>query len=221
MNTRYFRLSLLVLVPVLLCGCASSGLQGFDAGSPKNSIPFFDRPAVEEARVIAVPPMLGDIDGWSEVVAEKLSASRAAIVPLPKLEQALRQHRKELQDAGIEDRPEVLAKLGRAVQADAVVNGIVLSHDNRSELIVQLIASKDGRVLWWQAADFSAESIRPDRSDQDVLVTRMLTPLVLHAGRKTRPVMQGSPQKADPAGRQDRRTKPSRKPETDENISPM
>lgn len=221
MNTRFFRSSLLILVTALLCSCASSGLRGIDAGSPKNSVPFFDRPAVEEVRVIAVPPMLGDIDGWREALVERLASSRAVIVPQQKLDQALRQYRKELADAGTEERPEVLARIGRFVQADAVVNGIVLSQDSRSELIVQLIASRDGRVLWWQAVDFSVENIRPDRKDQDVLLSRLLTPLVLTAGRKARPALQGAPQKTEPDGRQDRKTKPSRKPEADENISPM
>lgn len=228
MNERFFRSYLLFACFVFLVGCASSGQSGFNAAEPKNSIPFFDRESVEEARVIAVPPFLGDIDRWREEAAEKLSASKAAIVPAAKVDQALRALRKDLANADVEERPEILNRIGRAVQADAVVNGIVFAKDGKNELIIQLIATKDSRLLWWQAIDFSLTAGKAEKADQDALLTRMLSPLVLHAGKKARPAPQGALPKSDADGRQDRKAKPAKKPDksapqddNSENISPM
>ncbi len=215
---------------LLLTGCASMG-QKFSAGEPKNSLPFTARDLVEEMHSIAVPPFSGDGQAWHEAAQEVLAqAPRASVIPQKNLDAAIKNTKKDLSLLQPEERVEYAARWGRAVQADAVLNGVILSRDNRHELILQLISSRDARVLWIQAADFSFKGDQVSRNDQKELLHKMLSPLFPLLGSRERPVQsrQEMQQRTEPDQKPDKRSKPSRKPgkgvkpePQPEDVSPM
>jgi hypothetical protein len=120
-----------------------------------------------------------------------------------------------------------------------VLNGIILSKEDRHELILQLISSKDSRVLWFQAVDFSFKDNQIAKSDQKELLNKMLSPLIPLLGKRERSGLPSQPkqelqlktepeqkpateQKSDPQSKGDKKTKPSRKPQqAPEDVSPM
>ncbi|MBI5073980.1 MAG: hypothetical protein HZB62_02235 [Nitrospirae bacterium] len=230
---------------LLLAGCASIG-QKFSAGEPKNRLPLLAKDRAEEVQNIAVPPFSGDSHAWHEAALEVMAQSpKSALIPQKKLDSAIKAAKKEPAHLLPEERIEYTGRLGRSVQADAVLNGMILSRDDRYELILQLVASRDSRVLWFQAADFSFQGDQITKNDQKELLSRMLSSLMPVLGKKDRPVPQAQPkqelqqktepdqrseqpQKPDQMPRSEKKAKPSKKPEKDvrppqaaEDVSPM
>jgi len=214
----------------LLAGCVSMG-QKFSAGEPKNSLPFMSKDLVEEMHSIAVPPFSGDSQSWHEAAQEVMAqAPKASLVSQKKLDSAIKTAKKDPSLLSPEERIEYVSRLGRAVQADAVLNGVILSRDDRHELILQLVSSRDSRVLWLQSADFSFKGEQISKTDQKELLHKMLSPLFPLLGSKERPVQprQEMQQRTEPDQRPDKKSKPSRKPgkgvrpePAPEDVSPM
>lgn len=215
---------------LLLAGCASMG-QKFSAGEPKNSLPFMSKDLVEEMHSIAVPPFSGDRQSWDEAAQEVLAqAPKASVVPQKKLDAAIKNSKQDPMLLQPEERVEYAARWGRAVQADAVLNGVILNRDDRHELILQLISSRDARVIWIQAADFSFKGEQVSRNDQKELLHKMVSPLFPLLGSREKPVQsrQEMQQRTEPDQRPDKKSKPSRKPgkgvkpePLPEDVSPM
>jgi len=192
---------------LLLAGCASVG-QKFSAGEPKNSLPFMAKDLVEEMHSIAVPPFSGDRQAWHEAAQEVIAqAPKASLIPQKKLDAAIRTTKKDPALLLLEERIEYVSKLGKSVQADAVLNGVILSREDRHELILQLVSSKDSRVLWVQTADFSFKDNQITRSDQKELLNKMLSPLIPLLGKREKP-----------SRKPDKGVKPQQAPE---DVSPM
>jgi len=172
---------------LLLVGCASPG-QKFSAGEPKNSLPFLAKDLVEEAQSIAVPPFSGDSHAWHEAALEVMAqSSKSSLIPQKRLDSAIKATKKDPALLSPEERIEYTGRLGRSAHADAVLNGMILIRDNRHELILQLVASRDSRVLWSQAADFSFKDNQIAKSDQKELLNRMLSPLIPLLGKREKP----------------------------------
>lgn len=181
-------LSFLALAP----SCSSTPFSGFNSGVEKNSLPFMGKERIRQVHSIAVAPFYNDKQNWGSAAYRTLSsAARIKAIPSEKIEAVMKQKKKDLPAIEPENRIENLAELGRVLRADAVLNGIILRHENRNELILQLISSPDSRVLWWQAVDFSSKGNSPRVSDQQVLLKKMLGPLMLHLGQNER--IPGSP----------------------------
>ena len=213
----------------LLAGCATVG-QKFSAGEPKNSLPFMSKDMAEEMHSIAVPPFSGDGQAWHEAAQEVIAqAPKASIIPQKKIDSAVKTARKDPGHLSPEERIEYVSRLGRAVQADAVLNGIILSREDRHELILQLVSSRDSRVLWLQSADFSFKGDQVSRNDQKELLHKLLSPLFPLLGSRDRPVQQKQEmQRTEPDQKSDKKSKPSRKPgkgvrpePAPEDVSPM
>ncbi len=232
-------------VLLLFAGCASMG-QKFYAGDPKNSLPFMAKDLVEEMHSIAVPPFSGDSHAWHEAAQEVIAQSpKASLVSQKKLDSAIKTAKRDPSLLSPEERIEYTGRLGKSIQADAVMNGMVLSREDRYELILQLISSKDSRVLWFQAADFTFKGQQLMKSDQKELLNKMLSPLIPLLGKrekpfipaqqkqeiqqKSEPEQKSEPQqKSDQQPKSDKKTKSSKKPDrgvkpelSPEDVSPM
>jgi hypothetical protein len=232
-------------VLLFLGGCVSAG-QKFSAGEPKNSLPFLAKELIEELHSIAVPPFSGDRLAWHEAAQEVLAqAPKASLIPQKNLDSAIRTTNQDPVLLLPEERIEYVSNLGKSVQADAVLNGIILGREDRYELILQLVSSKDSRVLWFQAADFSFKDNQITKSNQKDLLSSMLSPLLPLLGKREKPVLPAqstqeikhkvepvqkpeAQQKSDPQPKSDKKTKPSRKPDKGtkpqqepEDVSPM
>lgn len=233
------RINTIVISVLLLFGCASVGHK-FSAGEPKNSLPFLAKDLVEEVQSIAVPPFSGDSHAWHEAAQVLISqAQKSARISQKKLDAAVKSTKMNPALLSPEERVDFAGKLGRSLQADAVLNGMILSRDDHHELILQLVASRDSRVIWIQAADFSFNGNEISRSDQQQLLDRMLSPLIALLGKRDkhgmpaqqrREIQQKSEpelipqgeQRSDPQSGNDKKTKPFRKPvQAPEDISPM
>lgn len=169
-----------------LGACITPG--GFSAGDLKNSFPLWERNLVEEVQVIAVPAFHGDSGGWRELSQELItSVPRLTVVPYRKVEASLREARRDLPRIAPDNRAEALVAAGRAVQADAVLNGVLVKKDERTEIVLQLLSVHDSRVLWWQAADYSLSGDTLPRTDQKALLAKMLEALFPRLARRERP----------------------------------
>jgi len=241
-----FRKNIIITaVLLLLAGCASMG-QKFSAGEPKNNLPFMAKDLVEETHSIAVPPFSGDRHSWHEATQEVIAqAPKAVLIPQKKLDTAIKAAKKDPALLSPEERIEYAGRLGKSVQADAVLNGMVLSREDRHELILQLVSSKDSRVLWFQAADFTFKDQQITKSDQKELLNKMLSPLIPLLGKREKALMPAQPKqemqqkldpdqkpepqlKSDQQPKPDRKAKPSKKPDrgvkpglSPEDVSPM
>jgi hypothetical protein len=220
----------------------------FRAGTDKNSIPLFAKERVGEVHTIAIPSFFNDQHAWREVAAETASSSTTiTIIPSEETESAARDGKKDLASVPPDERPEFLTKIGTAVHADAVLNGLIITGQESNEIILQLISSGDGRILWWQATDFTYKGDRPSRQDQRILLNHMLSQLLVHTGRRNKqqniaPVRQNpetqpkaeqelkseTQQKPDTQPKSEKKQKPSRKPgrgtrpqTAPDDISPM
>lgn len=246
MKNYIFRNSFIVsLTLILLTGCASTG-QKFSAAEPKNRLPFLAKDLVEEMQSIAVPPFSGDSHAWHEAAQEVMVRSpKSSLISQKKLDPAIMALKKDPALLSPEERIEYAGRLGRSVNADAVLNGMILSRDNQHELFLQIVASKDSRVLWFQTADFSVQDNQITRSDQKELLNRMLSPLLPLLGRKGKPVPAAQPKQeiqpkivpdqkpeqqhtTDQQPRSEKKTRPSKRPLKDvkppqpaDDISPM
>ena len=215
------------------------------AGEPKNSLPLTGRESLEYVHSIAVAPFYGDTVRWREITQNVLASSagaRFSVIPSQKVDAAAAGMARDLQAAGPQSRGDLLAGVGRQIDADAVVNGVILWKET-PELIIQVISSRDGRVLYWQAADFTMKDVPPSDGPQQ-LIRKMLGPVVDNAGRKERPLAAspkpevetqpkaevrqdaGQAPRPEPPQKHERKQKPDKrkgaKPSpADEDVSPM
>ena len=172
-----------------MSACASTGaFSKFSAGEMKNSLPLFDKEAVEETHYVLIPAFYNDNNNWRQLTNEALLFAKINIVP-EKTEQVIGAGKKKLSLLSPQERVDHLGQLGRSLRTDAVINGMVLTKDNRSELVLQLISSKDSRILWWQAADFSMKDDTDAQDQQKALLSGMLSTLIQYIGTKEKPVI--------------------------------
>lgn len=231
-----------LLTLIVFLSCAT---PGFQAGDLKSSLPVTAPAVLAEIHSIAVPPFFGDTVQWRQLTHEALAEARnrLSVIPLQKVDSAAGAMKKEFQLAGADARIEPLQKLGRKLQADAVVNGVVLQKD-RPEIVIQIISSQDGRVLFWQSAEFSMKE-GPSVQGQKELLAQILGPVKDLAGTRDKKVTapahspaseirpaveprheaEPQPKPAQPQ-KSDRRQKPEKKkssplPPADDNLSPM
>lgn len=236
--TRISAVSFLFAV-VLLQGCATlQHPDRFTSGRPKNSLPFFAKERLEESRTLLVPAFLGDLDGWRDMSVDVLGRSSAIdLVSGEKTAHAMRSSGRDLSSLSIDERPAVLLSACRAVRSDAVLNGLILINGDENELILQLISCRDGRILWWQAVEFSGRAA-PDSETQRRVVSELLQPLLDRLGKRSGPshlqetppergFTQPSPsEQKGPADPQKEKRQQPRKPDSapparTDDISPM
>jgi hypothetical protein len=221
-------------------GCASTGTSPLmHVGEPKNSIPFLDKSRIEALKSIAVFPFHGEQLKWHEAAGEIISASGTlSVIPSREVATALKYSKKDLASVSQDDRAGLLSSLGRAVQADAVLNGYILKRIRQQELILQVISTKDSRVLWLQAVDLSfPEDL--SLSEHTEILSFVLSPLLEHAGKSRKKASpraspaqrkqnagssSGSPRQEKPAVKDSplspaAKTKPGGKP--DQNPAPL
>ncbi|HAM51987.1 MAG TPA: hypothetical protein DCP92_15345 [Nitrospiraceae bacterium] len=216
----------LIFLLVFLHACASTkALPGFSAGEQKNSLPFMEKKLLEEVHSVAIPPFYGDDAGWRHITGEVIASSpRLSVIPPEKTDGKAG----DAFSVMPEERLDFLGNLGKSVEADAVLNGVILNKEKSHELILQLISSEDSRILWWQAVDihFPAGSLSP--SDQKAVLSQMLDPLIAHVGKREKPVRpvapeavkeepsnSGSLQQKDLVPKGDGQQQPLTKPKTD------
>jgi hypothetical protein len=230
----------------LLNACASTNVfSKFSSGKLKNSLPLFDKDNIEETHSVSIPPFFNDNDNWSGLTQEILSSTKISIVPSEMTANALKAGGNNLDILSPEERAVYLISMTKSLEADAVLNGLIITNDNNSELVLQLLSSKDSRVIWWQAVDFSAKQGAVVQTEQKALLAQMLSPVLQHIGKKekpvvipvqplqptieTRPKIEIRPVKpAEPQLKTDIKPKPKKKQEKDQkspapadNISPM
>jgi len=198
----------LLALLLALAACASTKpVQNFTSGEEKNRLPFFEKSLLEEVHSITVPPFYGDRHGWRNSVLEVIASSeRLHILPQENMAGVTSESNGTV-SPGPEDLPDFLAGLGRSAGSDAVLNGIILESKDRHEIILQLIASRDARVLWWQAEEFAFTSSAPSPSDQEKMMAEMLNPLLAHLAKKEKPVIAETPPRCDGRSQGDAETK--------------
>ncbi len=170
----------------LLPACGTTGLSSsVTAGEPKNSIPFFDKGLVEKVHSIAVPPFDGDQQSWQTVAIDVLSSEgKISVISRETISTFLRSSLKDLSSMNQEERLVFMSRLGREVQADAVLNGVFFSTSGRNEIILQVVSAKDSRILWWQAVDLNFRTDGVSPSDQKKVLSSLLGPLRAQMGKK-------------------------------------
>jgi len=195
-NNSLLSLALACLL-LSMSACASTGVGSkFSAGEMKNSLPLFDREAVEETHSVSIPAFYNDNNNWRQLTYKALLFAKVDIVPSEKTEKAMDTGKKKLSLQSPEERADYLGEIGKSLRTDAVLNGMVLTKDNRSELVLQLLSSKDSRILWWQAADFSIKGDISVEDQQTAFLSGMLSTLIWHIGNKEKPVI--APEKHQP-----------------------
>lgn len=211
-----------------MSACASSGK--FSAGEMKNSLPLLDTDAVDETHSVTIPAFYNDNNNWRQLTYETLLFAKINIVPSEKTEQAVVSGKKNLSLLSPQERADYLGQIGKTLRTDAVINGMVLTKDNGSELVLQLISSKDSRILWLQSADFSMKDGAATQDQQKTLLSKMLSTLIEHIGTKDKPVIAPSkhqpkteePPKTDTLPKTQKKYKKDIKPAPPaEEISPM
>ncbi len=202
-SSRFFSLFAFLCVLVFLSSCAPIGrYPSVTVGDPKNSLPFFEKDLVEELHSIAVPPFMGDQHTWHELAIEILSSSkRITVTPSGKMNAALKNSKKDLSSLRPEERPAFIAGIGRAMQTDAVMNGVILDKEGHNEMILQVISSKDARIIWWQAVDFTFSNGGMTRPNQKKVLSSLLSPFLMHAGKREVPVQLQTKQEPEPSSR--------------------
>ncbi len=173
----------MVSLTASLSSCVTTGMK---AGPPKNSMPVSGREMLEEVNIIAIPPFYGDSQNWKEVVYEVLfPAKKISVLPPDRVDAAIRSKIPDFAALRSQDRGSALAKTGRGLEADAVMNGMLLPReDQQSELVIQLISLTDGRVLFWQAVDLSPGDGQMEHTAKKALLSEMLAPVFEHAGKR-------------------------------------
>ncbi len=186
----------LVCLLLSMSACASNrAVSKFSPEEMKNSLPLFDKEAVEETHSVFIPAFYNDNNNWRRLTYEALLFARINIVPSEITEQATGKNKLSLLSP--QERADYLGRIGKSLRADAVINGMVLAKDNGSELVLQLISSKDSRILWWQAADISLNEATAIGDQQKALVSKMLSTLVEHIGTKDMPVIAPAKRRPD------------------------
>lgn len=215
---QFYKIILFAIISAFLTlGLHSCASTGFSAGEQKNSLPFMGKELLEDIHTIAVPDFYGNRDSWRETTHEIMSSvKRISVISPSKVDNAVKNSRKDLSVLDTDERFDFMGRLGRTLHADAVINGLVISKDNHNEIILQLISSKDSKILWWQAVEFRGET--PSPSDQKDLLTRMLSPLLAHIGRSEKPASVSAPQqqpKSEQEPKADTQPKSGTKPKSD------
>lgn len=231
------RIAFFLIVISAILSCVTSGMK---TGAIKNSIPVTGRELLEEVHVIAIPAFYGDRQNWKEISYEVLfSSKRIKVLPPDQVDAAIKRQSPDFGSVKSQDRGSALARAGKGLPADAVINGMVLPKDDEAELVIQLISLTDGRVLFWQAVDLAPKDGQIGHDAKKAALAEMLAPVLDHAGKrkKTAPVPAGiqpkteprpvvtepqpaAPLKADPPKpeKKPRKSRPSR---PSDSISPM
>lgn len=214
-----------------MSACASTGVfSKLSSGEMKNSLPLFDRGAVEETHSVSIPTFYNDNNNWGRLTYEALLFAKIDIVPSEKTEQAIGAGKKNLSLLSPQERADYLGQIGKSLRTDAVINGMVLTKDNKSELVLQLLSSKDSQILWMQAVDFSMKDGAAAQDQQKALLSKMLSTLIQHIGTKNKPVIVPAKQQpiTEEQPKTDTRPKSQKKYKKDikpappaEEISPM
>jgi hypothetical protein len=160
---------------LLLHACASTQ---FTAGEQKNSLPLMERDLIEEVHSVAVATFFSDSNNWKGLAEETLSIPGLSVVTAGGT---------DLSTLGPDNRREALVKLGRSLRSDAVLNGVLITGVDRGEIIVQLISTKDSRLLFWQAADFTHKGGPIDPNAQRELLSKMFGPLLANIATREKP----------------------------------
>jgi len=164
----------------------------------KNSIPFFERERIAQVRSVMILPFHNGDAGWKTQASDLFSAVPGLSVVIPdRFEMLIRGQNRSLDQVDLEERPAALGFLGRALDADAVLNGIILMRGDRQEVILQLVASEDARIIWWQAAEYPSGPLSGDEK-KDIL-SGMLSPLIGKLAQKEKSRLQSV---GEPAARQ-------------------
>lgn len=180
---RFYAFFLLIS---LLSACAT---PAFKAGADKNSMPLFGKHEVAAVRVLSIPPFFGDEGPWRELAADAVAhGSQITVISSEQTDAALIRNGVDLSSVSFDKRPEVLVRTGRSVNADAVLNGLIIRNQKSNEIILQLISTQDSRILWWQAVDFADTKGGPSDDDRKALLTHMLSQFYLHAGKSEKPM---------------------------------
>ncbi len=220
-----------VLPLLLLHACASTQ---FTAGEQKNSLPLMERDLIEEVHSVAVATFFGDSNNWKGLAEETLSVPGLSVVTAGGT---------DLSTLGPDNRREALVTLGRSLRSDAVLNGVLITGEGRGEIIVQLVSTKDSRLLFWQAADFAYKGGPIDPNAQRELLSKIFGPLLANIAKREKPptpqplqqpvaetlrktdIKPAEPEtlpKIEKKPRSDRRHDKGRKPSSPpEDISPM
>lgn len=171
---------------LLLTSCASMKTQqGTGTTGLKNSLPLFERELLENVGSIAVLPFYGDRHNWKNTAYNViLSKAKVQVISNEKIERAIKESRKNISNLKPSDRVEILSRIGRSLQSDTVLNGVILATENHSEIILQLISSSDGRVLWWQAVDLQLDDNQAAPSEQIFILKKMLEPVFMYLGKR-------------------------------------
>jgi hypothetical protein len=215
---------------LLLHACASTQ---FTAGDQKNSLPLMEKDLIEEVHSVAVAPFFSDRNNWRGSAEETLSIPGLSVVTADGA---------DLSTLGPDNRRDALVKLARSLGADAVLNGVLIPGEDKGEIILQLISTKDSRLLFWQAADFVYKEGPIDPDAQRELLSKMFRPLLANIATRekppapqpsrqptaetppkidTRPEVEVQP-KTEKKPKSDRRHDKGRKPSpSSEDISPM
>lgn len=164
-----------VLPLLLLHACASTQ---FTSGEQKNSLPLVEKGLIEEVHSVAVAPFFNDSGNWRGSAEETLATPRLSVVTAD---------RADLSALGPDDRRDALVELARSLGTDAVLNGVLIPGEGRGEIVVQLISTKDSRLLFWQAADFVNKGDRIDPNAQRELLSKMFAPLLANIANRERP----------------------------------
>ncbi len=234
------RLPRILLFIVFISAVFSCVTPGMKAGTIKNSVPVAGRELLEEVHVIAIPAFYGDVQNWKEVSYEVLFPSkRIKVLPPGQVDATIKKQNPDIGTVKSQDRGSALARAGRGLPADAVINGMILPKDDAAELVIQLLSLTDGRVLFWQAVDLSPKDGQIGHEAKKAVLAEMLAPILEHAGKKKKaapvpPALKqeaepkpavaepqpSEPPKADPPkpDRKPRKSRPSRTPDP---ISPM
>jgi len=230
-HLRKFLLVIAALPLLLLYACASTQ---FTAGEQKNSLPLMEKDLIEEVHSVAVATFFGDNNNWKGLAEETLSIPGLSVVTAGGT---------DLSALGPDNRREALVKLGRSLRSDAVLNGVLITGEDRGEIILQLISTGDSRLLFWQAADYTHKGAPIDPYAQRELLSKMFGPLLANIAKREKPaaprtarqpaaeaprktdIMPPEPEalpKTEKKPKSDRRQDKGRKPPpASEDISPM
>jgi hypothetical protein len=169
-----FLLVVVSLVSCLLHACVTTETKPIQIGEDKNSFPFVEKKTLEEVRVIAIPAFHGDTGAWRETAADILGAVKNVTILRNESVDAASG---TLQALSLEERGSRVSEVGKALKADAALNGVILKREGRREIILQLIAAKEPRILWWQAVDITPGDVGLSLTDQQSVLAKLLKPL--------------------------------------------
>lgn len=200
----------------LLSACASTGIfSNFSSGEMKNSLPLFEKDNIEKTDSISIPPFFNDNNNWTLLTQEILSSTKITVISTEKTANAIKTSKKDLHLLSPEVRADYLTSIARSLHTDAILNGLILNKDSNSELVLQLLSSKDSRVIWWQSVDFSVKKGAVVQTEQRALLIKMLSPVLQHIGKKKKPIVIPFQSQQPKIGEQPGVPKTEHQPKTD------